>query len=147
MSEISREELMRWLPHRPPFLLLDRAEGFEPGAVLTGVAELGEDWPHFAGHFPGSPVMPGVLLIEAMAQTGALLTAKSENLDGATGLLMLAGVESARFRAPVTPGSTLKLRVEQQNARQGLYKYKGEASVEGRRVGEAVFTAKLVRAA
>lgn len=145
MTGVDRAEVERWLPHRAPFLLIDRAEAFVAGQSIVGVAELGADWPHFAGHFPGFPVMPGVLLIEAIAQTGALLTAKSENMDPAAGLLMLASVESARFRAPVRPGSTLKLHVEQRNARHGLYRYRGEAKVEDTRVGEVVFAAKLVR--
>ncbi len=144
MSALSRAELERWLPHRSPFLLLDYAEDFVPRRSLTGVMELTEDSPHFAGHFPGRPVLPGVLMIEAMAQTGAALSAKSENLDPANALLMLAIVESARFRAPVYPGATLRLNVEQTEVRHGLYRYRGEARVDGRRAGEAVFAAKLV---
>ena len=145
MTAIDRAEVERRLPHRPPFLLLDRAEDFVAGHSIVGVVELAAGWPHFEGHFPGRPVMPGVLIIEAIAQTGALLTAKSENLDARRDLLMLAAVESARFRAPVLPGSTLKLYVEQKHARRGLYRYQGHAEVEGRGVSEVAFTAKLVR--
>ncbi len=147
MTMIGRAEIERFLPQRPPFLLLDRAEDFVPGRSLAGIVEANADWPHFAGHFPGQPVMPGVMLIEALAQTGALLTGKSENLDASGGLLMLAAVEQARFRAPVLPGSVLRLHVEQQAARQGVYRYRGEAVVDGKRVAEATFTAKLARPA
>ena len=144
MSGLSRADLEALLPHRSPFLLLDWAENFMPGKSLTGVMETRPDSPYFAGHFPGYPVLPGVLLIEAMAQTGAALTRKSENLDQGGGLLMLAIVESARFRAPVLPGMTLRLNVEQVSARRGLYRYSGAAEAEGKRVGEAVFSALLV---
>jgi 3-hydroxyacyl-[acyl-carrier-protein] dehydratase len=144
MTALTRADLETLLPHRHPFLLLDRAEDFQAHRSLTGVIHTRADAPYFAGHFPGRPILPGVLLVEAMAQTGAALSMKSDDLDRARALLMLALVESARFRAPVTPDMTLRLAVEQRSARHGLYRYRGEALVDGRRIGEAAFAAKLV---
>lgn len=144
MTSLTRADLEALLPHREPFLLLDRAEDFRALERLTGIMETRADSPYFAGHFPGRPILPGVLMIEAMAQTGAALTGKSEGLDPARALLMLALVESARFRAPVTADMTLRLAVEQRSARRGLYHYQGEAIVGDKRVGEAAFAAKLV---
>lgn len=144
MIALTRTDLESLLPHRHPFLLLDRGEDFQAHRSLTGVMETRADSPYFAGHFPGRPILPGVLLIEAMAQTGAALSTKSDDLDRTRALLMLALVESARFRAPVTPDMTMRLVVEQRSVRHGLYRYRGEALVDGRRIGEAAFAAKLV---
>lgn len=143
MSVLDRAELERLLPHRDPFLLIDRAEDFVAGESLVGVREVRADEYYFPGHFPGRPVVPGVLLIEAMAQTGAALAGKSDAIDPAEAQLMLAAVESARFRAPVTPGQTLYLHVRLTGARRGVYRFEGEAKVDGARVAEAAFTAML----
>lgn len=144
MTSLDREELMRWLPHRDPFLLIDRAEDFKAGESLTGIKHVTPEEPYFPGHFPGKPVMPGVLILEAMAQTGAALATKSLDVDPASGVILFATVERARFRRPVVPGDTLSLTVRLLSTRHGLYKFEGEAFVGETRAGDAKFAAKFV---
>jgi len=146
MADLDRDELLRWIPHRDPFLLIDRAEAFVPGESLVGVKDVRPDEPFFEGHFPGLPVMPGVLILEAMAQTGAALSAKSLDVDPASGVILFATIEKARFRRPVTPGDTLRLAVRLASGRHDLYRFEGEASVDGARAAEAAFSAKFVKA-
>lgn len=147
MTGLDRNELMKWIPHRDPFLLIDHAEDFQAGESLTGVKNVTPDEPYFPGHFPGKPVMPGVLILEAMAQTGAALAAKSLDVDPASGVILFATVERARFRRPVAPGDTLKLPVKLLNTRHGLYKFQGEAWVGENKAAEASFAAKFVEGA
>ena len=136
-------EIMRRIPHRPPFLMIDRAEGFEPGKALTGVKNVTVNEPFFAGHFPGAPVMPGVLIIEAMAQTGGLLMSKSWDVDPEGKIILFMSVDNCRFRQPVRPGDVLKLEVEVLRSRGDVVKFKGRAIVAGKLAAEAEFAAML----
>lgn len=125
------------LPHREPFLMLDEIVQCTPYESVTAIKNVREDEPHFAGHFPGNPVMPGVLIIEAMAQAGGVLSHISHiDLDPKP-LYMLARVENARFRRPVVPGETLHVRVTADKVKRGMWWYLGEARVDNQLVATA----------
>ena len=143
-GEIDILEILRRIPHRPPFLLIDRAEAYEAGKTLTGVKNVTINEPFFQGHFPGSPVMPGVLIVEAMAQTGGLLMSKSWDVDPEGKIILFMSVDSCRFRHPVRPGDVLKLVVVVNRARGDVVKFRGRALVGARLAAEAEFAAMLV---
>ena len=137
-------EVMRRIPHRPPFLMIDRAEAYEANKTLTGVKNVTINEPFFQGHFPGSPVMPGVLIVEAMAQTGGLLMSKSWDVDPEGKIILFMSVDNCRFRQPVRPGDVLKLVVEVMRQRADVVKFKGRGLVNGKLAAEAEFAAMLV---
>jgi 3-hydroxyacyl-[acyl-carrier-protein] dehydratase len=143
-DEIDVLEIMRRIPHRPPFLFIDRAEAFVPGKTLTGVKNLTINEPFFQGHFPGAPVMPGVLIIEAMAQTGGLLMSKSWDVDPEGKIILFMSVDNCRFRHPVRPGDVLRLVVDVSRSRGDVVKFKGRGMVGGKLAAEAEFAAMLV---
>lgn len=121
-------EIMKVLPHRAPFLLVDRILEMEPGKRIVGIKAVGMNEPWFAGHFPGRPIMPGVLIVEALAQTGGVLMYHTK--DEFKGKLMyFAAIENVRFRKPVVPGDMLTLIVEFTTVRQRLIKMSGKALV------------------
>jgi len=138
---ITPDEILRRLPHRHPFLLVDRAERYVPGESILGIKCVSAADPYFPGHFPGNPVMPGVLIIEAMAQTGAILMSKTLDADIANTVIYFMGVDHARFRKPVRPGDLLEMPVEVIASRRGVFKFKGEARVNGVKCAEAEFAA------
>lgn len=126
------QEVMKHLPHRYPFLLIDRVVEFDAGKSLVALKNVTINEDYFNGHFPGQPVMPGVLMIEALAQAGGVLAYKSSNTTPADGILYyLAGVNKARFKRIVTPGDQLRLSVEMSKSKGNLWKILGEASVDG----------------
>ena len=143
-GDIDIHEVLRRIPHRPPFLMIDRAEAYEAGKTLTGVKNVTINEPFFQGHFPESPVMPGVLIVEAMAQTGGLLMSKSWDVDPEGKIILFMSVDNCRFRQPVRPGDVLKLVVEVLRARSDVVKFKGRGLVNGKLAAEAEFTAMLV---
>lgn len=123
------EGIKGFLPHRDPFLMIDEVVEFTPLKSVTAIKNVLPTEPHFAGHFPGNPVMPGVLIIEAIAQAGGMLSHLSyPDLDPKP-LYMLARVEDARFRIPIVPGDRLVLRVTADKVRRGMWWYSGEVSV------------------
>ena len=145
MSEVKTyriEEIMNMLPHRYPFLLVDRLEVEVPGEKGVGIKNVTMNEPFFPGHFPNHPVMPGVLIIEAVAQTAAVIVMESMP-EGVHKLVYFMGVESAKFRKPVRPGDQLKMHVVQEKARGNVYRFKAEATVDGQLHAEAVFTAMI----
>jgi 3-hydroxyacyl-[acyl-carrier-protein] dehydratase len=137
-------EILRRIPHRYPFLLIDRAEDFRPGLSIVGIKNVTVNEPFFVGHFPEFPVMPGVLIIEALAQSGALLMSKTLDVDVSTKTIMFMTVDGARFRSPVRPGDVLLLPVEVLRARSGVYKFRGRALVGDKLVAECDFAAMAV---
>jgi 3-hydroxyacyl-[acyl-carrier-protein] dehydratase len=137
---------MRRIPHRPPFLMIDRAEAYVPGESLVGVKCVTINEPFFVGHFPGAPVMPGVLIVEAMAQTGGLLMSKTRDADPTGKIILFMSVDNCRFRHPVRPGDVLKLDVKVLRSRANVVKFSGRASVGEKLVAEAEFAAMLVDA-
>ncbi len=132
-------EIQSLIPHRYPFLLIDRIIELEPLKRIVAIKNVTMNEPFFQGHFPGVPVMPGVLIIEAMAQAGAVLLFK-EVPDRENKLMYFAAIESARFRKPVTPGDQLRLEIEVIKYRSGYGKLSGKAYVDGVVVCEAIVT-------
>ncbi len=137
-------EVMELIPHRPPFLMIDRVEDMVRNESAVGVKNVTIDEPFFAGHFPSRPVFPGVLIIEAMAQTAGVLVIESLG-EGARGkLVYFMSIDSARFRKPVVPGDQLRLEVRVQRHRGPVWKFAGEAKVDGKTVAEAVYSAMIM---
>ncbi len=126
------------LPHREPFLMIDEVLDCTPHESITAVKNVAADEPHFVGHFPGNPVLPGVLIVEAMAQAGGVLSHISHLDVEPKPLYMLARVEDARFRRPVVPGERLVLRVVADKVRRGMWWYRCAASVDEKVVAEAM---------
>jgi 3-hydroxyacyl-[acyl-carrier-protein] dehydratase len=139
------EAIQKILPHRPPFLLVDRVVALEPGVRLVGWKSVTMNEPFFVGHFPGKPVMPGVLILEALAQACALLAVRSmgadEDMDDKITFLM--SIDGAKFRRPVVPGDRLELHVEVVKRKGSIWRQKGTAVVDGHTVAEADFMAML----
>jgi 3-hydroxyacyl-[acyl-carrier-protein] dehydratase len=136
-------EIMSILPHRYPFLLIDRVIEMEPKQRIVAIKNVTVNEPHFTGHFPDYPIMPGVLTIEAMAQAGGALLL-TEIPDREDKLMVFTGIEEARFRRPITPGDQLRIEVTVLNWRSRAVKMKGVATVDGKVVSDATFTAQLV---
>jgi len=126
-------EIQEMLPHRYPFALIDRVISYVPGKSLHAIKNITMNEPVFTGHFPGNPIFPGVLLLEAMAQATGLLGFKMmENQVGKDEIYLFAGIDNARFKRPVTPGDQVHFHVEFEKERRGLWKFKGRAEVDGK---------------
>ncbi|MBO9602516.1 MAG: 3-hydroxyacyl-ACP dehydratase FabZ [Novosphingobium sp.] len=136
-------KILKALPHRYPLLLVDRVKSIELGERIHAVKAVSFNEDFFQGHFPGQPVMPGVLQIEAMAQAAAILGIETLELAGTGKLVYFMGIENAKFRAMVEPGCLLDLHVEFVQKRSRVYKFKGEASVEGKVTCQVEFTAMI----
>ncbi|MEK8088185.1 3-hydroxyacyl-ACP dehydratase FabZ [Thermithiobacillus plumbiphilus] len=136
-------EILKRLPHRYPFLLVDRVLGFEMGQSLHALKNVTINEPFFPGHFPGTPVMPGVLIIESLAQAAGILAFLSEDKYKDDALVYFAGIEKARFRKPVTPGDQLHLHVTVERRRSGIWQMGAEARVEDNVVASATLMATL----
>jgi 3-hydroxyacyl-[acyl-carrier-protein] dehydratase len=136
--EMNINEVKNCLPHRYPFLLIDRVLGFTLGKNLTAIKNVSFNEPHFIGHFPDQPIMPGVLIIEALAQATGILAFKSEVGQPVTGqIYMLVGVDKVRFKKTVEPGDQLKLYVEVMTVKRGIWKFNCRATVEEQLVTSA----------
>jgi len=133
-------EIKKYMPHRYPFLLIDRVTNMEAGKSITAIKNVTVNEPFFMGHFPIAPVMPGVLIIEAMAQASGILTFQMlERYPGPEELFYLAGINNARFKRMVIPGDVLQLDIELARHAHGLWKFKGVASVDGELACSAEF--------
>jgi 3-hydroxyacyl-[acyl-carrier-protein] dehydratase len=142
------QDIISLIPHRYPFLLVDKIEDVLLGESAVGVKNICINEWYFQGHFPAHPIMPGVLIIEAMAQTaGALVvhTLKNTNKSQDPSLVYFMTIENAKFRKPVHPGDVLKMKVEKEQSRNNIWKFKGRATVEGVVVSEATFTAMIAK--
>ena len=128
------EQIQRLLPHRYPFLLVDRVIEIDPGKTNTAIKNVTINEPFFQGHFPGHPVMPGVLIVEAMAQTAGLLTQITSQIDGQSGspLFYLVKVDNARFSAVVAPGDQLRMEVSLKRLIRGMGLFEAQAKVDGK---------------
>ena len=141
MPQLNIHQIRKILPHRYPFLLVDRVEDIDYGKSIHAIKNVTVNEPCFTGHFPEYPVLPGVLIMEAMAQAAAILTFASateeETLQAADDLYLFAGIDNARFKRPVGPGDRLDLYAEMVANKRGIYKYKAVAKVDGNVVAEA----------
>ena len=141
---IDIQEILDLLPHRYPFILVDRVLELTPGKTIVALKNVTINEPFFAGHFPGRPVMPGVLIIEAMAQAAGLLSFKTPELKLTRGsIFYFAGIDHARFKRPVQPGDQLQLEAEILKVVRGVGKFKCRASVGGKLAAEAEILAVL----
>ena len=134
-------EVLRRLPHRYPFLLVDRAIDYVPNQSIRGIKNVTINEPFFPGHFPGAPVMPGVLQIEALAQTGALLMSKTLEADISKHIILFMSVENARFKRPVMPGDVMEMPVEVVFSRRNIFKFRGRVEVAGELATDCEFAA------
>lgn len=137
-TSMNIHEILEHLPHRYPFVLVDRVVSMELGKEITAIKNVSVNEPYFPGHFPYHPVMPGVLIIEAMAQAAAILSFKTmDTKPSDDSVYYFAGIDSARFKKPVSPGDQIVLNVKIDRILKGIWKYSGVASVDGTVVAEA----------
>ncbi len=136
-------EILRLLPHRYPFVMIDKILSVVPMKSVTGLKNVTINEPFFQGHFPGRPVMPGVLILEGMAQTGGMMAFYSAPENIGTKLLYFAGIDKARFRKPVIPGDQLLFHLEMVKYKRGIFVMTGEAHVDGKLVAEAELMASF----
>ncbi len=134
---IELPQLMSLLPHRYPFLMIDRIIAVDGDRSAIGIKNVTGNEPHFQGHFPGRPVMPGVLILEAMAQTAGAICILAAGGGPAPGVIYLAGIDGAKFRRPVVPGDTVHIKVQKLRQKMNLWKFHAEAIVDGVLVAEA----------
>jgi len=137
MSKMTLEEIISYLPHRYPFLLIDRVDDYEESKFLIAVKNITVNEPFFNGHFPATPIMPGVLIIEAMAQAAALLGCVSRPKAKEGTLYYLVGIDNTRFKTPVKPGDQLVLEVLFEKERRNIWKFAAKATVEDKLVASA----------
>jgi 3-hydroxyacyl-[acyl-carrier-protein] dehydratase len=143
-ASLDMQEILHRIPHRYPFLLIDRAEDYRPHQSIVGIKCVTANEPFFQGHFPGNPVMPGVLIIEALGQAGGVLMSKSLNADVSGKTIFFATVDNCRFRNPVRPGDVLRLYVDVLKHRGDVFKFRGRALVGDKLAAECEFAAVVV---
>lgn len=141
---IDIEEIKRLIPHRYPFLFVDKVRDIVPNQSAVGVKNITSNEPYFEGHFPSKPIMPGVVIVEAMAQTTAILVSKSLGLKDSNALVYFMTIDKCKFRQLVRPGDVLELHVSVIQGRRKLWKFKGEGIVDGNLVTEAEFSAMIM---
>ncbi len=138
------ERIMHMIPHRYPFLLIDRVINVVAGESAVGIKNVTFNEPHFAGHFPQKPIMPGVLIIEAMAQTAALVVVHTLGKESEGKLVYFMSIEEAKFRKPVVPGDTLEVHVQKMKSRGNVWKFMCEAHSASGKAAEAIICAMIV---
>jgi len=144
IDSIDINRIMEMIPHRYPFLMIDRVVDIVTNVKATGIKNVSINENYFAGHFPKRPVMPGVLIIEAMAQTAAVLVVHTLGPDAEGKLVYFMSVDGARFRRPVEPGDQLHVEVVKERSRGNVWKFTGRASVEGSLCAEATYAAMIL---
>ncbi len=143
-AEMDRQRIMEMIPHRHPFLMIDKVVGAVANERATGIKDVSLDEYYFKGHFPARPVMPGGLIIEAMAQTAAVLVVHTLGPESEGKLVYFMSVDNARFRRPVVPGDRLHVHVTKLRNRRNVWKFEGRAEVGGVLAAEAVFAAMIL---
>jgi len=143
MGPLDIKRVMAALPHRYPMLLVDRVESLDPDKGIVAIKAVTMNEPFFQGHFPARPIMPGVLIVEALAQAAGVLAVEALGLVGSGKLVYFMAIEGAKFRQPVEPGVLLKLEVEFVQKRASVCKFAGRATVDGKLAAEANFTAMI----
>ncbi|MBQ3565526.1 MAG: 3-hydroxyacyl-ACP dehydratase FabZ [Alphaproteobacteria bacterium] len=137
-------EIKKCLPHRYPMLLIDRVIDLKLGESATGIKNVTFNEPFFQGHFPARPIMPGVLIVEAMGQTSGVIVSKTMNLEDSGGLVYFMSMDKIKFRKLVEPGDVLQLKVVKEQSRLNVWRFNGKAYVKDALVAEATFTAMIV---
>jgi 3-hydroxyacyl-[acyl-carrier-protein] dehydratase len=143
ISTIDIRRIVQMIPHRYPMLLVDRVTNLRLNESAIGIKNVSINEPFFQGHFPSEPVMPGVLIVEAMAQTAAVLVVASMGADAEGKLVYFMSIDDARFRRPVTPGDRIEVHVKKLQSRQSVWKFAGKAIVDGNVAAEATFAAMI----
>jgi 3-hydroxyacyl-[acyl-carrier-protein] dehydratase len=143
-TTIDIQEIKRLIPHRYPFLLVDKVRELIPEVSAVGIKNVTSNEPHFQGHFPSQPIMPGVTIVEAMAQTAAILVSKSLKLEDSGALVYFLTIDNCKFRHLVGPGDVLELHIKVIRGRGKIWKFHGDAIVDGRIVTEADFAAMII---
>lgn len=144
VEDLDINAIMRMIPHRYPFLMIDKVADIVVNERAVGIKCVSVAEPHFQGHFPAQPVMPGVLIIEAMAQTSAVLVVKSLGPEAEGKLVYFMSVDKARFRKPVVPGDVLHVHVAKERTRGNVWRFSGEAKVDDKIVAEATYSAMIM---
>jgi 3-hydroxyacyl-[acyl-carrier-protein] dehydratase len=144
VPELDILRIQEMIPHRYPFLMIDKVVDIVPNESAVGIKNVSINEPHFVGHFPKRPVMPGVLIIEAMAQTAAVLVVQTLGREAEGKLVYFMTVENARFRRPVVPGDTMHVRVTKQRSRGPVWKFAAEALVDSHLCAEATYAAMIM---
>ncbi len=142
--DLDIERVQQLIPHRYPFLMIDRVVDLVPDVSATGIKNVTINEPYFQGHFPTRPVMPGVMVIESMAQTAAVLVVSTLGPESEGKLVYFMSIDSARFRKPVVPGDTVYVHVYKRQQRGNVWKFDGQAKVDGRVVADATFAAMIL---
>ena len=137
-------EIKECLPHRYPMLLIDKVKDLKLGESAVGIKNVTFNEPFFQGHFPSRPIMPGVLIVEAMGQTAGVIVAKTMQLENSGGLVYFMSMDAIKFRKLVEPGDVLNLHVSKEKSRGNVWRFKGKAYVNENLVAEAVFTAMII---
>ena len=143
-EDLDIERVQQLIPHRYPFLMIDRVVDLVPDVSATGIKNVTINEPYFQGHFPTRPVMPGVMIIESMAQTAAVLVVSTLGSGAEGRLVYFMSVDNARFRKPVVPGDTLHVHVYKRRQRGNVWKFDAQAKVDGRVVADATFAAMIL---
>lgn len=143
LAAVDIQRILDYLPHRYPFLMVDRIVEIDGDNSAIGIKNVTVNEPHFQGHFPTRPVMPGVLILEAMAQTAGAICIAAANGVRPPGVVYLTSIDAAKFRRPVVPGDTLRIHVAKMRQRMNLWKFRAEAQVDGLVVAEAVVSAVM----
>lgn len=144
LLKLDINEIKRCLPHRYPMLMVDEVRDLKLGESAVGIKNVTVNEPFFQGHFPTKPIMPGVLIVEAMGQTAGVIVSKTMSLENSGGLVYFMSMEGIKFRKLVEPGNVLQLRVQKEKSRGNVWRFRGEAYVNDILVAEAVFTAMIV---
>jgi 3-hydroxyacyl-[acyl-carrier-protein] dehydratase len=144
VATVDITRVMAMIPHRYPFLMIDRVVDVRSGVSATGIKNVSINEPFFQGHFPGHPVMPGVLIVEAMAQTAGVLVVHTLGAEAEGKLVYFMSIDNARFRRPVTPGDQLCVEVTKTANRGNVWKFTGQAKVDGKVHAEATFAAMIM---
>lgn len=137
-------DILDMIPHRYPMLLVDRMIDIVPNESAVGIKNVTMNEPHFQGHFPNRPIMPGVMIVESMAQTAGVLVIKSLGAKSQGKHVFFMSIDNARFRKPVTPGDTMYVHVKVKQNRGAVWRFSGEVMVDGKKVAEADFSAMIV---
>lgn len=143
LVSVDIQRILEMIPHRYPFLLIDKVVDITVGESATGIKNVTMNEPQFTGHFPQQPIMPGVLIVESMAQTAAILVVQTLGADAEGKLVYFMSIDNARFRKPVVPGDVMRIHVTKKQSRGPVWKFESQVTVDGQVVAEATIAAMI----